>query len=765
MPRLTQKVLNRLYFKPANLLDLPEIPCNLPHRLVYADIATLQTQAVASLIGRLRATMAMRTMVDTKRGSKGKVKTRTRSKDEELFEDETYVPYWADILYSDGSPEFRRENPHLAQKFVKARAACRADIRKVDLLRGMSVKEDIIHKLLGEEPLWKFDREYLLSLEGLDAEEAGVQEKVNEMPEDFLDAFEENPAKSFTMGDIDLVAITPDVIAPTDKDILARVARAWVGFRSQGMGPGNPSTNRGNAQDYEVLEEQLRAAGASGVLDAPAFAPGSQIQPPLSKPVWCDQYRRSHYEEWNEDDTYDTYDRDDDEAGETHLLYLSKKGRGHIGQQEANGENSSSYGAHYEFTVQEDVMLNFRVVGIWENPWLSEDQSQGTTRCIPRQCESFMITYLGIYGVTPTFLDWIAKNGEPGQAVVWKAIGVGHSKEPFVNLGSSHVDEGVVFSIDSAMSGDPNTKDSPFIVNCAAFNLGDEFADRFSDLEYFPTSEDLKTTQENPHFYRDNPGMASRITDATFAYAIPIVIIQQVTILVVGIIYKATQMTKTIYVATHPTDERGHYVTKDEIPTFSSKEVFRFLGDEHETGAEPSKFKPTDLNHLVSQSRSALGTWWKFLNLEGRTYWGGLEGRINASGPSPQQEKNTKPLAHPPITTSLVEPLAHSLIATPPQLEDQDSAVAAIDLPTNLAQRLMDPQGIITLDELCDISLKYPTFKPEEHGLLDRVQELVNQSITALDYEMDDDFDLHFRENPRLVHSPLHLDMIARELE
>ncbi|KAJ4254847.1 hypothetical protein NW762_009645 [Fusarium torreyae] len=56
-------------------------------------------------------------------------------------------------------------------------------------------------------------------------------------------------------------------------------------------------------------------------------------------------------------------------------------------------------------------------------------------------------------------------------------------------------------------------------------------------------------------------------------------------------------------------------------PSFQSQEDFRFLGEEYAPGAEPSKFKPTNLNHLVIQSRSTLGTWWKFMNLEGRTYW------------------------------------------------------------------------------------------------------------------------------------------------
>ncbi|KAM0553827.1 hypothetical protein ACHAPJ_007173 [Fusarium lateritium] len=56
-------------------------------------------------------------------------------------------------------------------------------------------------------------------------------------------------------------------------------------------------------------------------------------------------------------------------------------------------------------------------------------------------------------------------------------------------------------------------------------------------------------------------------------------------------------------------------------PNFRSQEDFRFLGDEYAPGAEPSKFKPTDLDNLVGRSRFFIGTWWKFLNLEGRTYW------------------------------------------------------------------------------------------------------------------------------------------------
>ncbi|PCD41692.1 hypothetical protein AU210_004237 [Fusarium oxysporum f. sp. radicis-cucumerinum] len=47
----------------------------------------------------------------------------------------------------------------------------------------------------------------------------------------------------------------------------------------------------------------------------------------------------------------------------------------------------------------------------------------------------------------------------------------------------------------------------------------------------------------------------------------------------------------------------------------------RFLGDEHPPEAGPSNFKVDDLPPLIGRSCFSLGTRWKFLNLEGRTYW------------------------------------------------------------------------------------------------------------------------------------------------
>lgn len=40
IPRLTQKVLGKPDLMPKDLLDLPLVPCNLTHRLVYLDVAT-----------------------------------------------------------------------------------------------------------------------------------------------------------------------------------------------------------------------------------------------------------------------------------------------------------------------------------------------------------------------------------------------------------------------------------------------------------------------------------------------------------------------------------------------------------------------------------------------------------------------------------------------------------------------------------------------------------------------------------------------------
>ncbi|TVY76525.1 hypothetical protein Focb16_v006867 [Fusarium oxysporum f. sp. cubense] len=102
-----------------------------------------------------------------------------------------------------------------------------------------------------------------------------------------------------------------------------------------------------------------------------------------------------------------------------------------------------------------------------------------------------------------------------------------------------------------------------------------------------------------------------------------------------------------------PPDAQGRYLIKDEEGNFPCTQViantilnewrrqngraevilsylaganepahkFRFLGDEHPPEAGPSNFKVDDLPPLIGRSCFSLGTRWKFLNLEGRTYW------------------------------------------------------------------------------------------------------------------------------------------------
>ncbi|KAH7177702.1 hypothetical protein DER46DRAFT_654959 [Fusarium sp. MPI-SDFR-AT-0072] len=102
-----------------------------------------------------------------------------------------------------------------------------------------------------------------------------------------------------------------------------------------------------------------------------------------------------------------------------------------------------------------------------------------------------------------------------------------------------------------------------------------------------------------------------------------------------------------------PPDAQGRYLIKDEEGNFPCTQVitntilnqwrrqtgpaeaipfflaginepvheFRFLGNEHPPGAGPSNFTVDDLPPLIGRSRFSLGTRWKFLNLEGRTYW------------------------------------------------------------------------------------------------------------------------------------------------
>ncbi|KAI8410272.1 hypothetical protein FOFC_10126 [Fusarium oxysporum] len=102
-----------------------------------------------------------------------------------------------------------------------------------------------------------------------------------------------------------------------------------------------------------------------------------------------------------------------------------------------------------------------------------------------------------------------------------------------------------------------------------------------------------------------------------------------------------------------PPDAQGRYLIKDEEGDFPCTQVIantilnewrrqngraevipsylaganepahkvRFLGDEHPPEAGPSNFKVDDLPPLIGRSCFSLGTRWKFLNLEGRTYW------------------------------------------------------------------------------------------------------------------------------------------------
>ncbi|KAH7249889.1 uncharacterized protein BKA55DRAFT_727972 [Fusarium redolens] len=71
---------------------------------------------------------------------------------------------------------------------------------------------------------------------------------------------------------------------------------------------------------------------------------------------------------------------------------------------------------------------------------------------------------------------------------------------------------------------------------------------------------------------------------------------------------------------------RQQHGPAEAIPSYlagvtESAYEFRFLGDEHPPGVGPSSFKVDELPPLIGRARFSLGTRWKFLNLEGRTYW------------------------------------------------------------------------------------------------------------------------------------------------
>jgi hypothetical protein len=63
--------------------------------------------------------------------------------------------------------------------------------------------------------------------------------------------------------------------------------------------------------------------------------------------------------------------------------------------------DSESEDAHYHLFKQADVIPNFRVIGIWDNPWLSGGNPQDMLRPIPVLCEGLMITYLDMYSGNP----------------------------------------------------------------------------------------------------------------------------------------------------------------------------------------------------------------------------------------------------------------------------------------------------------------------------------------------------------------------------
>ncbi|KAH7177704.1 hypothetical protein DER46DRAFT_642539 [Fusarium sp. MPI-SDFR-AT-0072] len=81
---------------------------------------------------------------------------------------------------------------------------------------------------------------------------------------------------------------------------------------------------------------------------------------------------------------------------------ISKRGgRDRLAQHEAMAMDPGSEGAHYQFITQEDVIPNFHLLGMWENPWLGKAVDQDTTRSIPIFCEGLMMTYLNLYSGNP----------------------------------------------------------------------------------------------------------------------------------------------------------------------------------------------------------------------------------------------------------------------------------------------------------------------------------------------------------------------------
>ncbi|KAF4436269.1 hypothetical protein F53441_13298 [Fusarium austroafricanum] len=80
--------------------------------------------------------------------------------------------------------------------------------------------------------------------------------------ETFWDPFDDDPSHIATIREIDYLARIPDLFDDNDApEKLRAVADGWIQCRSQGMGPGNPPTNRCTAEEYRGLEEYLRREG------------------------------------------------------------------------------------------------------------------------------------------------------------------------------------------------------------------------------------------------------------------------------------------------------------------------------------------------------------------------------------------------------------------------------------------------------------------------------------------------------------------------
>jgi hypothetical protein len=109
---------------------------------------------------------------------------------------------------------------------------------------------DIIKRLLNNNtPIPNPDYNYLTGLPGFDAGQLGLEDRLNQARNSVDELFEErfgsDPAKRFEVEHIDLLARDPEYIFATDADLMERAAEGFARVRTGGLGPGNPSMNKG----------------------------------------------------------------------------------------------------------------------------------------------------------------------------------------------------------------------------------------------------------------------------------------------------------------------------------------------------------------------------------------------------------------------------------------------------------------------------------------------------------------------------------------